>query len=84
MSEKYSLDQTKAAIVVFGAIVVVLGTISRFFVKNAALSTVVVTLTIAFFVTLIWFWINSRRSATKEPPKPAKRAEKQRRSRKAK
>ena len=84
MSGKYSLDRKKAAVVAFGAIVAVLGATSRFFVKNSALSMVVVVLTVVFFVALIWVWISSRRAALKEAPKPAKRVKSKRSNRKAK
>jgi len=82
MLEKYSLDQKKVAIVVFGIIVVVLGSINRLFLDNLAMSAVVVTLIIVFFIVLIWFEIHSRRMTSKEHPKPAKPAEKQKRRRK--
>ena len=82
MLKNYSLDQQKGVIAVFGIFVVALASIDRFFLKNMAMSAVVVTLIIAFFVVLIWFTIHSRRVTSKEQPKPAKRAEKPKRKRK--
>jgi quinol-cytochrome oxidoreductase complex cytochrome b subunit len=83
MLENYSVDQKKVVIAVFGIFVVVLAGINRFFLKNMAMSAVVVTLIIVFFVVLIWFTIHSRRVTSQEQPKPAKRAEKQKRKRKS-
>jgi len=76
MLEKYSVEQKKVAIVVFGVIVVVLGAVNRFFIENNVMSAVVVTLTIVFFAVLVWFSIRLKLASRQTDAPPAKAAKK--------
>lgn len=72
MLEKYSLTQMKIAIVIFGILVIVLGTINRLILENVALSAIIVVLTIVFVIVLIWFSIHQRRITLKPRPQTHK------------
>lgn len=74
MLKGYSLAQKKAAIIVFGIVVAVLGIVNRSFLENMVMSAVVVTLTIVFFLVLIWFAIHSRKHNLQSVPQTGKRA----------
>jgi hypothetical protein len=72
MWEKYSLTQKRIAIVIFGVLVIVLGTINRLVFQNVALSAIIVVLTIAFLLVLVWFWIHQRRMTFEAHPRTHK------------
>lgn len=69
MLKGYSLAQKKAAIIVFGIIVAVLGIVNRSFLENMVMSAVVVMLIVVFFLALIWFSIHSRSVTSKASAK---------------
>jgi hypothetical protein len=77
MLEKYSLAQKKAAIIIFGILVVVIASVNRLFLQNAVMSAIVVVLSIVFLLVLIWFSIHSRSITFKNVPKRTKHAEDQ-------
>ena len=60
MLEKYSLNQKKTAIMIFGVLVILFWSINRLFLQNIIMSAIVVILIIFFFIALIWFLIDSR------------------------
>ena len=77
MLEKYSLTQLKTGIIIFGIIVIVLGSINRLFLDNLAMSVIIVVLIIVFLLVLVWFSIHSRSITFKNVPKRTKHAEEQ-------
>jgi len=56
--EKYSLNQKKTNIIVFGVLVIVLWGINRLFLQNTVTSAIVVVLITVFFLVLVWFLVN--------------------------
>ena len=70
---KTALDQKKTIILmVLGIVVIVLAGVNRFFFDNIVMSGIVVTLSIIFFIALIWVYVSSRRTAVKAHPKGTK------------
>ena len=72
MPENASDPKTTAIITAFGIAILVLAAINRFFLSNILISTIVVTLSIIFFGTLVWFYVNKRKAALKAQPKQTK------------
>jgi Na+/melibiose symporter-like transporter len=74
---KSKLDQKKSVtIMVLGIVAIVLAAINRFFLDNIAMSGIVVTLSIIFFVAVAWFYVNSKRAALKAQSKQTKQKSK--------
>jgi uncharacterized iron-regulated membrane protein len=70
---KTTLAQKNVAILaVLGIVVIVLAGVNRFLFDNTVLSVIVVTLSVVFFVTFVWFYITSRRAAAISQPKQTK------------
>jgi hypothetical protein len=72
MPENASDPKTTAIITAFGIVILVLAAINRFFLSNILISAIVVTLSIIFFGTLVWFYVNKRKAALKAQPKQTK------------
>ena len=72
MPENASDPKTTAIITAIGIAVLVLAAINRFFLSNILISAIVVTLSIIFFGTLVWFYVNKRKAALKAQPKQTK------------
>jgi uncharacterized protein (DUF58 family) len=72
MPENASDPKTTAIITAFGIAILVLAAINRFFLSNILISAIVVTLSIIFFGTLVWFYVNKRKAALKVQPKQTK------------
>ena len=72
MPENASDPKTTAIITAFGIAILVLAAINRFFLSNILISAIVVTLSIIFFGTLVWFYVNIRKAALKAQPKQTK------------
>jgi len=72
MPENASDPKTTAIITAFGIAILVLAAINRFFLSNILISAIVVTLSIIFFGTLVWFYVNKRKAALKAQPKQTK------------
>ena len=72
MPENASDPKTTAIITAIGIAVLVLAAINRFFLSNILISAIVVTLSIIFFGTLVWFYVNKRKAVLKAQPKQTK------------
>ena len=72
MPENASDPKTTAIITAFGIAILVLAAINRFFLSNILISAIVVTLSIIFFGTLVWFYVNKKKAALKAQPKQTK------------
>ena len=72
MPENASDPKTTVIITAFGIAILVLAAINRFFLSNILISAIVVTLSIIFFGTLVWFYVNKRKAALKAQPKQTK------------
>jgi len=72
MPENASDPKTTAIITAFGIAILVLAAINRFFLSNILISAIVVTLSIIFFGTLVWFYVNKRKGALKTQSKQTK------------
>lgn len=65
---KTALDQKTIILMVLGIVVIVLAGVNRFFFDNIVMSGIVVTLSVIFFIALIWVYLSSRRGAAKAQP----------------
>ena len=79
MPENAPDPKTTTIIMAFGIAVLVLAAINRFFLSNILISAIVVTLSIIFFGTLGWFYVNKRKATLKAQSKQTKQKPKKNR-----
>lgn len=62
----------KVAIIVFGFLIVALGSINRLVLQNVTMSAIIVTLIIVWVIVLVWFSIHTRKITFKRVPEHTK------------